>query len=214
VSLVFLPTGSAVSLVFSPTVSATSLVFSPTFSSPFLIVSPVFFAPCFISCNVPSCPRAASAAAVTKTIIKLVILMISSSSFVTPPTKKTDELPRSRASRPGGRRRSRKLTSTDRLLGVAAKAFIDRCQRRQWDAENVKRCDKSISQCQTYASNCLIATRTYQNSLVAICDATAAIKLAKKFCIFHQRHLRKSANVKEDSSPAEYPVVAASTSNP
>jgi hypothetical protein len=47
---------------------------------------------------------------------------------------------------------------------------------------------------------------------VAECHATAAIKLAKKFCVFHQRHLRKSANVKEDSSPAEYPVVAASHS--
>jgi hypothetical protein len=39
------------------------------------------------------------------------------------------------------------------------------------------------------------------------------MKLAKKFYVFHQRHLRKSANVPEDRSPAEYAVIAASHSN-
>jgi len=38
------------------------------------------------------------------------------------------------------------------------------------------------------------------------------MKLAKKFYVFHQRHLWKSANVPEDRSPAEYAVIAASHS--
>jgi hypothetical protein len=35
---------------------------------------------------------------------------------------------------------------------------------------------------------------------------------AKKFDVFHQRHLGKSAYVKEGSSPAEYAVIAAAHS--
>lgn len=39
-----------------------------------------------------------------------------------------------------------------------------------------------------------------------------AMELANKSNVFHQRHLGKSANVQEDSSPAEYAVIAASHS--
>jgi hypothetical protein len=39
-----------------------------------------------------------------------------------------------------------------------------------------------------------------------------AMELAHKSNIFHQRHLGKPANVQEDSSPAEYAVIAASHS--
>jgi hypothetical protein len=39
-----------------------------------------------------------------------------------------------------------------------------------------------------------------------------AMELAHKSNIFHQRYLGKSANVQEDSSPAEYAVIAASHS--
>jgi hypothetical protein len=39
-----------------------------------------------------------------------------------------------------------------------------------------------------------------------------AMELANKSNIFHQRHLGKSADVQEDSSPAEYAVIAASHS--
>jgi len=35
---------------------------------------------------------------------------------------------------------------------------------------------------------------------------------AKKFYVFHQRHLGKSANVQEGSSSAEYAMIAASHS--
>jgi hypothetical protein len=45
---------------------------------------------------------------------------------------------------------------------------------------------------------------------MAACDATAVLKSAEKFHVFHQRDFRKSANVNEDRSPAEYPVVATS----
>jgi hypothetical protein len=38
------------------------------------------------------------------------------------------------------------------------------------------------------------------------------VEPAKKFDIFHQRHVGKSAYVKESSSPAEYPVIAAAHS--
>jgi len=39
-----------------------------------------------------------------------------------------------------------------------------------------------------------------------------AMELANKSNIFHQRHLGESADVQEDSSPAEYAVIAASHS--
>jgi hypothetical protein len=38
------------------------------------------------------------------------------------------------------------------------------------------------------------------------------VELAKKFCVFHQRDVGKSANVEEGSSPAENAVIAASHS--
>jgi PhoPQ-activated pathogenicity-related protein len=38
------------------------------------------------------------------------------------------------------------------------------------------------------------------------------MKLAEKSNVFHQRHVGKSADVQEDSSPAEYAVIAASHS--
>jgi hypothetical protein len=38
------------------------------------------------------------------------------------------------------------------------------------------------------------------------------MKAAKKFDVFHQGHLRKAANISEDSSPAEDSVVATSHS--
>jgi hypothetical protein len=38
------------------------------------------------------------------------------------------------------------------------------------------------------------------------------VEPAKKFYIFHQRHVGKSAYVEEGSSPAEYPVIAAAHS--
>jgi hypothetical protein len=38
------------------------------------------------------------------------------------------------------------------------------------------------------------------------------VELAKKFCVFHQRDVGKSANVEEGSSPAENAVIAASDS--
>jgi hypothetical protein len=40
----------------------------------------------------------------------------------------------------------------------------------------------------------------------------AAIKRAKKFHIFHQRHIGKSANINKCSSPAEDSMIAASHS--
>jgi hypothetical protein len=47
---------------------------------------------------------------------------------------------------------------------------------------------------------------------MAAYDATTVLESAEKFNIFHQRDFRKSANINEDSSPAEYPVVATSHS--
>jgi hypothetical protein len=61
-------------------------------------------------------------------------------------------------------------------------------------------------------SNGLIAARADQDPLVAVAHATAAVKLPKKFHVFHQWHFWKAANVQEDSASAEYPVVAASHS--
>ena len=104
------------------------------------------------------------------------------------------------------------IANLDWLPGVVAHALVNRGEHRGWDAENVKHCDKSVSQRQTHASNCLVATRTYQDSLVAVCHATMAMELADKSNVLHQRHPGKSANVQEDSSTAEYAVIAASHS--
>jgi hypothetical protein len=38
------------------------------------------------------------------------------------------------------------------------------------------------------------------------------VELAKKFCVLHQRDVRKSANIEEGSPPAENAVIAASDS--
>jgi hypothetical protein len=37
--------------------------------------------------------------------------------------------------------------------------------------------------------------------------STPATQPSKKFCVFHQRHFRKPANIKEHIAPAEYPVI-------
>jgi hypothetical protein len=38
------------------------------------------------------------------------------------------------------------------------------------------------------------------------------VELAKKFDVFHQRHLRKSAYIEKGTSPAEYAMIAAAYS--
>jgi hypothetical protein len=47
---------------------------------------------------------------------------------------------------------------------------------------------------------------------MAVYDATVTPDPTEKFHVFHQRDFRKAANINEDSSPAEYPVVATSHS--
>jgi hypothetical protein len=98
------------------------------------------------------------------------------------------------------------------LRRFATHAPIERREFRQWDAEKIERGNESIGKCQARTPDRLIAARAYQDSLVAVRHATAAMELAKKFYVFHQRHVRKAANVQEDSSPAEYAVIATSHS--
>src|SRR5205814_397938 len=213
VSLVFLVTVSAVSLVFSPTVFAASLVFSATVSAPSLIFSPAFFAPSFISWPVPSCPNAASAPAATKARTRLVILKLFLLLICTFCTKETDQASQSRASRPGyltscsGYLRSR--TGATRL-SRAARPFVNRRKHRGGHAENIKRCDESIGKCQAGGSDYFIAARAYHNSLLAVYHAAVAMKPAKKFHIFHQRHRGKSTDINKRDSPAEDSVIATS----
>src|SRR5438128_2522526 len=95
---------------------------------------------------------------------------------------------------------------------VAAHSFVNRRKHRRWDAENIKRCDESIGKCQAGASDCFVAARAYHNSLVAVHHAAAAMKPAKKFDIFHQRHRGKSANIHKRSSTTEDSMIAASYS--
>jgi hypothetical protein len=45
-----------------------------------------------------------------------------------------------------------------------------------------------------------------------VLDTAKAVEPSEKFYVFHQRHLGKSANIEESSSPAEYSVIAASHS--
>jgi hypothetical protein len=45
-----------------------------------------------------------------------------------------------------------------------------------------------------------------------VLHTTTTVEPAKKFYIFHQRHVGKSAYVEEGSPPAEYPVIAAAHS--
>lgn len=98
------------------------------------------------------------------------------------------------------------------FASVAAHASVNPCEDRQWHAENIKGCDNSVSQRQTCASKCFVATRAYADPLLTVLHTTTAVEPAKKFHVFHQRHLGKSANIEEGSSPAEYPVIAAAHS--
>src|SRR5438132_931626 len=95
---------------------------------------------------------------------------------------------------------------------VAAHSFVNRRKHRRWDAENIKRCDESIGKCQAGASDCFVAARAYHNSLVAVRHSTAAMKPAKKFHIFHQRHRGKSANIHKRSSTTEDSMITATDS--
>jgi hypothetical protein len=45
-----------------------------------------------------------------------------------------------------------------------------------------------------------------------VTNASVVVHSSKKFYVFHQRHLGKSANIDEYSSPAENAVIAASHS--
>ncbi len=95
-----------------------------------------------------------------------------------------------------------------RTTGLAAYAPVNRREFRQWNTEDVKRCNKSVSQGQACSSDTFITTRTHQDPFAAVCDATLALKLAKEFHVFHQWHFRKTANVQEGRAPAEYAMVA------
>ncbi len=70
-------------------------------------------------------------------------------------------------------------------MAFAACTFVNGREFRDWDAENVKRCDQSVSQCQTYAPNSFIAARAHPDSFVAVPYVTVALKQAKKFHVLH-----------------------------
>src|SRR5437016_7010906 len=53
---------------------------------------------------------------------------------------------------------------------------------------------------------------SYEDPALTVFYATAAVEPEQKFDVFHQRHLRKSANIGEYGSPAENAVIAASHS--
>jgi hypothetical protein len=97
-------------------------------------------------------------------------------------------------------------------MAFAARTLVNGREFRQWDTENVKHCDQSVSQSQTHPSNSFIVPRARQDPFLAAYHATASPKQAKKFHVFHQRHFWKATNVQEDRAPAEYPVVATSHS--
>jgi hypothetical protein len=62
---------------------------------------------------------------------------------------------------------------------------VNRREFWQWDPENVKRCDKSVSQGKPYTSHSFIATRARQDALVAIGHVTLAMKQPEEFHVFH-----------------------------
>src|SRR5260370_17043017 len=72
--------------------------------------------------------------------------------------------------------------------------------------------DEGVGHRQAWVSNCFISARAYHNSLVTTRHAAAVTKPAKKFNIFHQRHLGKSANINKCTSPTEHSAIAASHS--
>ena len=104
------------------------------------------------------------------------------------------------------------LPRRHRLLRRAAHSFVNQREHRVRDAENIKRCDESIGKCQAGGSDCFVAARAYHNSLLAVYHATVAMKPAKKFDIFHQRHRGKSANINKCTSPTEDSMIAAAHS--
>src|SRR5882724_5312173 len=98
------------------------------------------------------------------------------------------------------------------MVRNATSALVDSLEYRQRHAANIKGCDEAVGKSQTCPSDCFISARANHNSLVTTHHAAAVTKSAKKFHIFHQRHLWKSANINKCTSPTEHSVIAASHS--
>ena len=124
---------------------------------------------------------ATSAVATTKVIIRLVIFMTASFSFAVPLQRK--RMQRAGACIVAASTRRRHPEKSGCML--ATRTFVNRREFRQWDAEDIKRCDQSVSQSQTHRSNGFIAPRTHQDPFLAAYHATAPPKQAKKFHVFH-----------------------------
>src|SRR5437899_1944846 len=88
--------------------------------------------------------------------------------------------------------------------------FVNPGKRRQRDPEKIKGRDQSVGKCQAQRPDCFIATGACRNSLFAVHHAPKAVKPAKKFYIFHQRHVWKSPNINKSRSPTEKAMIAAS----
>jgi hypothetical protein len=91
---------------------------------------------------------------------------------------------------------------------LAAYTFVNRREFRRWNTEDVKHCDQSISHGQASGANGFVATRAGHDPLMAVQHATAALKEAKKFHVFHQGHFWKAADLEEGSPSTKYAVVA------
>jgi hypothetical protein len=70
-------------------------------------------------------------------------------------------------------------------MTFAARTFVNGREFREWDAENIKRCDKSVSQSQTHTSNSFVAPRARQDPFAAVYHPTVAPEPAKKFHVLH-----------------------------
>ena len=70
-------------------------------------------------------------------------------------------------------------------MAFAARTLVNGREFRQWDAENIKHRDKSVSQSQTDTSNGFVAPGARHDPFATVYHATVAPELAKKFHVLH-----------------------------
>ncbi len=138
---------------------------------------PAFFAPCFTSSSAPSCPKRGKSRGRDQRNNKTRYFHDCLLFICCPCTKKTDETTRAA--------RIIAYHADNSGCAFAARTFVNGREFRQWDAENIKHCDQSVSQSQTHRSNCFIAPRARQDPFSAAYHATVTPKQAKKFHVLH-----------------------------
>jgi len=96
------------------------------------------------------------------------------------------------------------------LVRTTTSALVNPGERRQTDTENIKTRDKAVGKRKAQRPDCFVPPGACGNPFATVDHAAAAAKPAKKFHIFHKRHIRKPSSFDERRPPAENPMIATS----